>query len=31
MRGEIVRGSLEIRDAERFWEASRFLILVRAD
>jgi len=30
-RGEIVRGALEIRDAERFWEAGRFLILVRAD
>jgi len=30
-RGEMVRGSLEIRDAERFWEAGRYLILVRAD
>ena len=30
-RGEIVRGSLEIRDAERFWEAGRFLILVRTE
>ena len=30
-RGEMVRGSLEIRDAEHFWEAGRFLILVRAD
>jgi hypothetical protein len=29
--GEMVRGSLEIRDAERFWESSRFLILVRGD
>jgi hypothetical protein len=29
--GEVVRGSLEIRDAERFWETSRFLILVRSD
>jgi len=27
----MVRGSLEIRDAERFWESSRFLILVRGD
>ena len=30
-RGDVVRGQLEIRDAEHFWEASRFLILVRAD
>lgn len=30
-RGEIVRGQLEIRDAQRFWEPSRFLILVRDD
>ena len=30
-RGEVVRGSFEIRDAERFWEAGRYLILVRAD
>jgi len=29
--GEMVRGTIEIRDAEHFWEASRFLILVRAD
>jgi len=29
--GDLVRGQLEIRDADRFWEASRFLILVRAD
>lgn len=29
--GDLVRGRLEIRDADRFWEASRFLILVRAD
>ena len=31
VRGEMIRGSLEIRDAEHFWEASRFLILVRTD
>ncbi len=30
-RGNMIRGSVEIRDAERFWEAGRFLILVRAD
>src|SRR5262245_50224384 len=30
-RGDVVRGQLEIRDAEHFWQASRFLILVRAD
>jgi len=30
-RGETVRGAIEIRDAERFWESSRFLILVRSD
>jgi len=30
-RGEMIRGSLEIRDAEHFWEAGRFLILVRTD
>lgn len=29
--GDVVRGQLAIRDAERFWETSRFLILVRAD
>lgn len=27
--GDLVRNRLEIRDPERFWEASRFLILVR--
>jgi hypothetical protein len=30
-RGDVVRGQLEIRDAEHFWVAGRFLILVRTD